>query len=110
MRKELTATEVKSVNAPGFYRAGNTLYLKVMPAGSKSWVQRLTIHGGRHDIGLGGYPQVSLAERGNWPFKIARLRGPVATRLQRSRRPNYQHSNRRPRRLSRQTVRAGVVR
>ncbi len=69
MRKELTATEVKSVKAPGFYRAGNTLYLKVMPAGSKSWVQRLTIHGDRHDIGLGGYPQVSLARARQLAFQ-----------------------------------------
>ena len=69
MRKELTAIEVKSINAPGFYRAGNTLYLKVMPAGSKSWVQRLTIHGDRHDIGLGGYPQVSLARARQLAFQ-----------------------------------------
>ena len=61
MRKELTALEAKSIKVPGFYRAGNRLYLKVMPAGSKSWIQRLTIDSERHDIGLGGYPQVSLA-------------------------------------------------
>ena len=69
MRKELTALEAKSIKVPGFYRAGNTLYLKVMPAGSKSWVQRLTIHGDRHDIGLGGYPQVSLARARQLAFQ-----------------------------------------
>lgn len=36
------------------------LYLVVRAAGSKSWVQRITIDGHRTDIGLGGYPDVSL--------------------------------------------------
>ena len=40
-----------------------------MPAGSKSWVERLTIHGDRHDIGLGGYPQVSLARARQLAFQ-----------------------------------------
>ena len=37
------------------------LYLVVRAAGSKSWVQRITIDGDRTDIGLGGYPDVPLA-------------------------------------------------
>ena len=61
MRKELTATEIKSIRREGIYRAGPTLYLRIAPGGSKSWVQRLMINRARHDIGLGGYPQVSLA-------------------------------------------------
>ena len=36
------------------------LYLVVRAAGSKSWVQRITIDGDRTDIGLGGYPDVPL--------------------------------------------------
>ena len=40
---------------------GGTLYLNVAPGGSKSWVQRVSIDGKRHDIGLGGFPVVSLA-------------------------------------------------
>ena len=62
MRKKLTAVEAKSINTPGAYRAGETLYLNVAPGGSKSWVRRLTVHGRRCDIGLGGFPLVSLAE------------------------------------------------
>ena len=61
MRKELTPTEIKSIRREGIYRAGPTLYLRIAPGGSKSWVQRLMINRARHDIGLGGYPQVSLA-------------------------------------------------
>ena len=62
MKKALSAAEAKSITEPGSHRAGETLYLRVAPSGSKSWVQRLTIHGRRCDIGLGGYPLVSLAK------------------------------------------------
>ena len=39
-----------------------TLYLRIAPGGSKQWVQRLVIRGRRHDLGLGGWPLVSLQE------------------------------------------------
>ena len=41
--------------------AGDTLYLIVSATGSKSWVQRLTIHGKRRDIGLGSFKLITLA-------------------------------------------------
>ena len=34
----------------------------VVPSGAKRWVQRVTIGGKRHNLGLGGYPAVSLSE------------------------------------------------
>ena len=43
------------------------------PAGSKSWIQRLTINGMRRDIGLGGFPLVSLAEARDKAFENRRL-------------------------------------
>lgn len=61
MRK-ITAAECKSITKPGFYRADDTLYLSVKPSGRRSWVQRVTIDGRRHDIGLGAFPVVSLAK------------------------------------------------
>ena len=73
MRKELTAAEIKSVKREGIYRAGPTLYLRIAPGGSKSWVQRLTIDRKRHDIGLGGYPQVSLAQARKLAFQNREL-------------------------------------
>ena len=57
-----TAVAVRNVKTPGRYFAGETLYLMVWPAGTKSWVQRLTIEGRRTDLGLGPYPAVSLAK------------------------------------------------
>lgn len=38
------------------------LYLQVTPSGSKSWIGRLTIGGKRRELGLGGYPEVSLSQ------------------------------------------------
>ena len=58
----LTVARVKSLAKPGWYGDGGTLYLVIAPGGSKQWVQRITIHGKRHDLGLGGFPLGSLAE------------------------------------------------
>lgn len=53
---------VRAITEPGFYGDGNTLFLRVAPGGSKQWVQRLTVHGRRRSIGLGGVSYVTLAE------------------------------------------------
>ena len=58
---KLTALKVKSLSEPGRHGDGDGLYLNVAPSGSKSWVQRIVVHGRRRDIGLGPYPAVSLA-------------------------------------------------
>ena len=44
------------------YADGNGLYLRVDSSGARRWVQRITIRGKRHNIGLGGWPVVSLAD------------------------------------------------
>ena len=59
---QLTVAKVRSLSTPGRYGDGGTLHLVVAPRGTKAWVQRLTINGRRHDLGLGGYPLVGLAE------------------------------------------------
>ena len=59
---KLTVKTVRAIKEPGFYADGNTLYLRVAPGGSKQWMQRLTINGRRHDIGLGGCGYVTLAQ------------------------------------------------
>ena len=58
---KLTAAAVKAASKPGRLGDGGTLYLNIARGGTKSWVQRITIDGRRHDIGLGGWPVVSLA-------------------------------------------------
>ena len=67
--KKLSASFVKTVNRPGRYgdgRGGFGLSLLVKPTTtgrlSKTWSQRLRIHGSPVNIGLGAYPVVTLAE------------------------------------------------
>ena len=57
----LSATRVKALKDPGRYSDGGGLHLFISKAGTKSWVQRITIDGRRRDIGLGGFTTVSLA-------------------------------------------------
>ncbi len=59
---KLTVAVARSLSRPGRYGDGGTLFLVVAPGGSKSWVQRVTIAGRRRDLGLGGWPVVSLAK------------------------------------------------
>ena len=58
----LTATKVKALRLPGQYSDGNGLNLRVESSGAKRWIQRVTINGRRTNIGLGGYPAISLAD------------------------------------------------
>ena len=71
-RGRLTVAKAKSLTTPGMYRADPTLYLRVAPSGAKSWIQRLTIDGRRHDLGLGGFPLISIAEAREQAFENRR--------------------------------------
>ena len=64
---------VQALTNPGMYGDGDTLYLRIAPGGSKSWIQRLVIKGRRHDIGLGGYPLVALAEAREAAYENRRM-------------------------------------
>ncbi len=57
----LSATRVKALKKPGRYSDGGGLHLYISKSGRKSWVLRTIIDGHRRDIGLGGFPAVSLA-------------------------------------------------
>ncbi len=62
--KELTALEVKRIAEPGRHSVGTVpgLFLMVRDNGVKGWVLRVVIKGKRADLGLGGYPAVTLAD------------------------------------------------
>jgi integrase len=64
LTKELSALEVKRLNTPGRHPVGTVpgLYLWVRETGTKNWVLRVVVGSKRTDIGLGGYPAVSLAD------------------------------------------------
>lgn len=53
---------IATITVPGVYQDKTGLSLKVRSADSKSWIWRYQFNGKRHDIGLGSYPEVSLAD------------------------------------------------
>jgi integrase len=59
---KLTAIEVQRTKGPAVLHDGGGLYLRVVASGTKSWVYRFQIDGRRRDMGLGPYPDISLAE------------------------------------------------
>ena len=61
-RNALSAVFVQSVQEMGTYSDGSRLNLRVEDSGTKYWFQRVSIDGERRNLGLGGYPTVSLAE------------------------------------------------
>jgi integrase len=52
---------------------GGGLLLEVRPTGAKVWLCRLTVRGRRRDMGLGGYPLVSLAAARSAAVEARRL-------------------------------------
>ena len=73
MVKKLTAAFVKTVSEPGKYGDQHGLILRVLPSGAKQWIWRGTVHGRRRDLGLGGFPYVSLAEARQQAFDYRKL-------------------------------------
>ncbi|MFA7351391.1 MAG: integrase arm-type DNA-binding domain-containing protein [Methylotenera sp.] len=61
--KELSAIEVKRIIQEGLYSVGGVagLHLQVTKTGARSWILRAKIGDKRRDIGLGAYPETSLA-------------------------------------------------
>lgn len=68
LAKELSPLEVKRLQHPG--KGGNAtfavggvsgLLLQITPAGGRTWLLRAMVGARRREIGLGGFPEVSLA-------------------------------------------------
>ena len=98
-QKALTPAFVRNVSEAGRYCDGQGLYLDVRPTGSRGWIQRLTIRGRRTELGLGGYPLVSLKEAREKAFanrKLAREGGdPLAERRRADSMPTFAEATRR---------------
>lgn len=77
---KLTALQVAKTTAPGLHLDGGGLYLSIAATGSKKWVFRFK----RRDMGLGGYPAVSLADARQKAAEaremLARGEDPIETR------------------------------
>ena len=61
--KELPPIAVSRLASPGLHFVGGVagLALQVLPTSGRTWILRATIGGKRRDMGLGGYPDVTLA-------------------------------------------------
>jgi integrase len=59
---KLSAVAVTKAKGPAVLHDGGGLYLRVSGTGAKSWVFRFQLDGTRRDMGLGPYPDISLAE------------------------------------------------
>lgn len=63
-KKELGALAVSQITRRGINFVGGVtgLGINVTQSGSRSWILRYTVGGKRKDMGLGGYPDVTLAQ------------------------------------------------
>lgn len=64
LAKALSALEIKRLTRPGLHAVGTVsgLRLLVKDSGARSWVLRTMVGTRRAELGLGGYPTVSLAQ------------------------------------------------
>lgn len=59
---KLTDRKIKSLIKPGYHADGGNLYIRVKKSGARSWAFRWKNNNKVRDIGLGGYPAISLKE------------------------------------------------
>ena len=61
---ELNALAVQRLVKPGMHLVGVIpgLALQVLPSGGRTWVLRMKVCSKRRDMGLGGYPAVTLTD------------------------------------------------
>lgn len=57
----LTVRGIERLKTPGLTADGGGLYFRVTPTGGRSWVFRYMVDGRRRDMGLGPYPDITLA-------------------------------------------------
>jgi hypothetical protein len=59
--KRLTQAWAEKLSNPGWYPDGQNVYLQVNSLSSKSWVFRYSVKWKETRLGLGSYPQISIA-------------------------------------------------
>ena len=64
----------KLAKKPGLHGDGGGLYLRVSSPTARSWVYRFMLHRHAHEMGLGAYPAISLAEARETAAEARRLK------------------------------------
>lgn len=59
---KLKHDQIAALDKPGLHSDGQGLYLQIAKSGTKSWIYRYQLDGRRRDLGLGGFPAVSLSK------------------------------------------------
>ena len=59
---KLSVLSIQNVTKPGRYADGGGLYLQVTKSGAKSWLFIYRMNGKRPEMGLGGFPAISLKD------------------------------------------------
>jgi hypothetical protein len=99
-RNKLTARQAAALTEPGRHSDGGSLYLVIDGEGAamrRRWPYLFNWNGKRREMGLGGFPAVSLADARKSRDEAERLvregRDPIAsreeTRRERSRKPTF---------------------
>jgi Arm DNA-binding domain len=58
----LSAVKVQGLKSPGYYADGGNLYFRVTDRGSRGWIFRFAMGRKTRDMGLGSYPDITLAK------------------------------------------------
>jgi integrase len=72
--ERLSARTVQALRDRGLYADGKGLYLRIGPSGARSWIYRYMSGGRVHDLGLGPYPDIPLADAREKARDCRRLR------------------------------------
>jgi integrase len=69
----ISATKLAALKSPGYYADGGNLYHRIAPGGSRGWIFRFAKHGRTRDMGMGPYPEISLATARKRAFELRQL-------------------------------------
>jgi integrase len=59
--ERFSALKIVNLKGPGYFADGGNLYFRIAPGGARGWIFRFTMQGRVRDMGLGAYPEISLA-------------------------------------------------